>query len=311
MGCHCGSVAKSDDNLIKETLSDSIRYCAYLLPCPKPDYVLIYDFQCFESRVVHLLLDPPLAEYSVAMNYPFLFVAGGVEKETNKVSNKIWATSAGSDEVSMSKSKLLSEARKRLFLISGKEDNVYAIGGLTESDQQSKVCEKFEPGKDSLTKLPSISIDYDQIVGTKKYIFAFKRHDSRQIVESLDMNKEHQGWISIVIKSSNSNELPIKYLDSFGVFSENESSSKLIIFGGQEDYSEVQKQVFILDVKMSKLEATRNNLPEPAKFLLPVTETEKTGFALSESYKLFIYDKKKQSWKVRNSNIKSELVKKN
>eukprot|EP00826_Nyctotherus_ovalis_P059811 TRINITY_DN8352_c0_g1_i10.p1 TRINITY_DN8352_c0_g1~~TRINITY_DN8352_c0_g1_i10.p1 ORF type:complete len:300 (+),score=48.29 TRINITY_DN8352_c0_g1_i10:159-1058(+) len=286
-----------------------MRYCAYLLPGAHPEYVLIYDFQCYESRVIRLILSPPVIEYSVAINHPFLFVAGGVELETSKVSNKIWITSAGCDEVSMSTSKTLKAARKRPFLISGREDGVYIIGGWTENNQQSKVCEKLKAGSDLLAELPQISIDHDQILGTEGHVFAFGRYDSRRIVESLNMDKEDKGWVTIVIKSDNI-ELPITYLDSFGVFTENELGGKILIFGGQKMHYQASSQVATLDANSSTLEVARNPLPRAEKFLQPMTENERTGFALSESLKLYVYDKKGQSWKVMETNIRNALAKK-
>lgn len=313
MGCPCSSTNNSNENsksmVMNEALSNSTRYCAYILPCSKPDYVLIYDFQTFESRIIHLLLNPLIAEYTVTINHPFLFVAGGIERETNKVSKRIWITSAGSDEVSMSTGKLLTEARKRPFLISGKEDSVYIIGGWTENNQQSKVCEKLKAGSDVLAALPSISIDHDAVLGSREHIFAFGRYDSRRIVESLNMNKEDEGWVSIVIKSDEM-ELPITYLDKFGIFSENETSTKLIIFGGQKMHYKTQEQIITFDVNLSKLEVSRQSLPSPDKFLSPTTETERMGFALGENYRLYVYDKKKLNWKVMDTNIKNELIKK-
>lgn len=310
MGCTCiNSVSNAPGLKPQESLPDPIRYRAYPLKVSEPDYVLIYDYQNSESKIVHLLLEPELDDYSVCVNHPFIFVAGGVDRNTKLISNKIWITSAGSDEISMSNNKFLTQGRKLPSLIPGKEGSVYIIGGLLENGDLVKTCEKLNISDDSLLILPSLGIEHTQIMEINNRIYAFGKYDARNIIEIMDMNEDIKGWVSIVIQS-NSPENPLVYLEDFGAFSTNKANDKLIIFGGFKSYSETKSEIINFDSNLGKLEISRFKLPNPARFLSPMIESNVRGFALDVEFRIHIYDKNSQKWHVDSTDIYEAIRKK-
>lgn len=285
------------------------RYCAYPLPTTEPNYVLIYDYQEYEIKIIHLLLTPSIIEYSIAVNYHTFFVFGGVIKDSNEISNKIWTSVVGNEELKMTVCKTLIEARRKPFLVSGNGESIYIIGGFLEGEKQSRVCERYRSEADLLIELPPIGVDHDYVIGTGGHIYAFGEYSSRRIIEVLDMSKEDEGWVCILIQNEVL-ELPITYLDSFGVFFENETASKVIIFGGQKSHYEDMNQVLLFDASEGKLEELRNILPDTEKFLQPMAETSKMGLALSENFSLYTYDKILKDWKKSDTKIKEAISKK-
>eukprot|EP00826_Nyctotherus_ovalis_P061078 TRINITY_DN8656_c0_g2_i2.p1 TRINITY_DN8656_c0_g2~~TRINITY_DN8656_c0_g2_i2.p1 ORF type:complete len:239 (+),score=64.43 TRINITY_DN8656_c0_g2_i2:150-866(+) len=223
MGCICNQRSGVEVATIMEALTDSARYGAYSLNA-NPDYIIIYDFQTDEFRLIKLSLNPALDLYSVHIHYPLIFIAGGVEREGNAVSKALWSSSAGGEVVEMSERKEMSAGRIKPFLVSLKEGTVYIVGGLDENRELRKECEKFEIGSAAVRKIPSMNNVNDYVVGLDKSIYAFGVSGARNRIEFLDGVYESLGWTVISLD----NPL-ITNLDDFGVLAKNEFERQIII----------------------------------------------------------------------------------
>lgn len=306
MGCSLAPNVEPEMITITEPLSNATRFGAFLLSAQKPDYILVYDFQEDQARVIRLVLDPPLSDYSVHINYPLIFVAGGIERKTGKYSTKLWSTSAGNEVLEMTECLRLSLARARPFLVSPKEGAIYIIGGITKDRRLSRICEKLEIGGTAMKLLQSLSSGSDFVVGVGKMIFAFGVSGARNRIEVLDVGCEDYGWKEIVIA-----DCPITHLDGFGILAGQESERQILIFGGRNKGSGLNTRVFSLDKGDKTITFAGSLLPKKEEFLIPTTAGKQVGFAISRNFEVYKYEKKTERWAICSSSIVKRVQEKN
>ena len=307
MGCSCATSIEAKSYAIQEALADPARYCAYPLPVSEPDYVLLYDFQLREGRILKLVVNPALEEYTVHINHPLLFVIGGVEKDTKEISSKIWVTSAGDDTVHMSSSRLLSEPRKKPFALSPKEGNIYIVGGTAKNGEYSRACERMKIGGDMVSTLRQMSLDHDLIITVGKYMYALGKIEMRNTFEVFDSFNEGKGW-DIIDISSSEKEFPLNWITGFGAVSEDEQNEKILVFGGQK--KDITADTYIVNVKRLEIEPLKKDLAIPDAFFMPTTTGKAVAFAISKGYRLYAYDKHGRAWRTYSTNIAEQIAKK-
>ncbi len=310
MGCSCGSVAESRTTALHEALADPARYCAYPLDTAEPDHVFVYDFQTKDSRVLKLVANPALNDYTVYVNYPLLFMVGGVERETQQLSNKIWITSAGDDTVNMSSCRYLNEARKKPVIVSPCEGILYIVGGLMEDNvTHSKACERFRIGDEPVTRLKPMQLEHDCIFTVGKFIYGLGKVGSRGDLEVFDSSNEDKGWeIRNLIGVDGISVLTS--LEHFGVVPADDSGDRILIFGGMNRNTPTATNVMI-SAKMGIVQLLKTRaLPVPESFLMPTTSSKSVAYAVSSGFKLYVCEKKTGEWETFPTAIIEQVAKK-
>jgi len=305
MGCFCNQGYDSEVVTVMEALADSARYRAYQLNKEDNNHVLTYDFQTNECRIAQIILNPPLDRYSVHINYPLIFTAGGIEKRTNNYSKALWSTSAGGEVLQMTEHKEMSVARANPFIVSLGGDAIYIIGGITKDEELCKVCEKFGIGDSGVHRLPPMSRGSDFIVGLDKSIYAFGIQGARNNIEVLDVAFESIGWTKIVI-----DDCPITNLDGFGVLGKGEIEKQILIFGGKKKEGTQSKAVFIFDRQLGTIKVANSTLPKQEEFLHPTTSGKQLGFAITKQFEVYKYEILNDHWIVQQTSIIKEKERK-
>ena len=310
MGCSCSNLAESKKDAIQEALVDSARFGAFALPFQEEDYTLIYDFQLHESRLLKVVMEPLVSDYTVFINHPLLFVAGGVEKGTNELSSRLWVTSAGEGTVNMAGSKFMSEARRKPFLVSPKEGLIYIIGGFKRTDQEYvSSCEKFKIGDDSIYPLKSMNLGYDHVVAMGRYVYAFGRISNQESFEVFDSGNEESGW-SLKAIQGNREQGDISCHERFGILSEDNEGQKLLIFGGLTKEGRHSTEAYRLEGRFGVIRKVTKGLPLAEDFFLPSTAGNDNAYILTRSFKLFVYSKKDLTWSQCATNISAQILQK-
>lgn len=254
----------------KEPLTDPVRYCAYKLDVKEEDHILIYDFQSREGRILKVAMEPSVNDYTIFLYHPLLFVAGGVDRITNELSSKLWISSAGDDTITMSGSKAMNVARRKPFLSSPKDGVVYIIGGSTgvNSDYLPN-CERSKIGDDSIITLRQMNAGHEHIIAIGKYIYAMDKIQSQEIFEMFDSTNEDDGWEMKRINIAGPNT-DIQVFSHFGVVPEDNTSQRLLIFGGLTKEGKHCSEAVSLDTKTGSLKK-ESNIPGDEELFLPST----------------------------------------
>jgi len=312
MGCSCGSAVDTKSDVAQEALVDPVRYCAYKLPVSEPDYALIYDFQTREGRILKVILNPALDNYTIFICHPLLFVIGGQIRGTKELSNKIWITSAGVDEVNMAGQRNLLEARIKPFAASPKEGFVYVVGGWLEDGKCSKACEKFRIGDDTITMLKPMLYEHDMIVQVGKFIYGMGMKGFRRAFEVFDTYNEEKGW-ELMHVNEGEKDLEIDKLINFGIMPMDESGYRILIFGGEiqnENNKVTNKEIILADVRNRKLLKSDYKVPISENILSPTTSGKTLAFGLTQNFKLLMYVKGVGKWELQKTNIEDQINKK-
>jgi hypothetical protein len=307
MGC---SSTENIENIkvepAKEPLTDPSRYCAYKLDVKEEDHILIYDFQAREGRILKVAMDPQVYDYTIFINHPLLFVAGGVEKATNNLCNKLWLSSPGEDTVMMSGCKAMNVARRKPFLSSPKEGVVYIIGGSSGANvDYLPNCERFKIGEDSIITLRQMDKGHEHIIAVGKYIYAMDKLIDKEIFEVFDSTNEDNGWEKVTLAISGASA-GIKVDSRFGIVPENNSNPRLLIFGGLTKEGKHCSEAVALDAKAGTI-VKEKDIPGEESFLLPSTAGKSNAYILTRTFNLYIYIKEKSVWATYPTYISSQL----
>ncbi len=287
----------------KEVLEDHERFCAYQLPVKEPNMAVSFDFSAQEGRIFDIVTDPPVADFTIFVSHPFLFVAGGVEKATRKLSNRLWVTSAGEGTVHMSNCKALSEPRRRPFLLSPQNGVVYVVGGYRETDAEFVLaCEKTLISEDVVSPLRPMHMGHSHVVSMGMYVYALGELEQDGKFECFDSQDEDAGWLMKSIRLAAGTK-EVACHSAFGVAAEDSAFSRLLIFGGLTKEGMHTANTYVLDGRSGDMQRATQDFPEAEAFLAPAVVGRLSNRIITRSWKLYVNNRETKEWTSCPTNI--------
>lgn len=309
MGCCCGTDRKEVfANLPKVMLENYNRWGMFSFVSRKENWLCVYDFQESHAQFIKPKFNINLAEYSFIYMYPLIFIAGGVDRNSQEVEKKVWATSPCEGAVEFNETTPMKFARRKPFLLSPVGGSIFAISGYFHYRYPNSIlqsCERYYEGEKRWEEIPSLKNPPKAVFAVSEYIYAFNSFENRSSFERYYTDAQSSEWEEFAIKTSLEQ---INLTEGYFVTCTKEFPDLLYIFGGLDQKGNPSKTIYSLKVRSGILAEERKQLDEGIVSCGCSTDSINYSFHLGKNMKVYVFMKETEKWPLYKTIIKDKAA---